>query len=69
MINYKNKCSDAQIMKMTVESWALVDIDDLELLHSLSHGAGLLFQALPLLLHPLSILLMSPLVKLMHNIF
>ena len=40
MINFKNKCSNAQIMKMTVESWALVDINDLELIHSLSQGAA-----------------------------
>jgi len=40
MIHFKKKCTDTQIMKMTVESWALLDIDDLEMSHSLSQGGG-----------------------------
>jgi len=40
MINYKNKCSEAQIVAMTVESWAMVNMDELELVHSLNKGAA-----------------------------
>ena len=35
MICYKNKCSDSHIMAMTVESWAMVDVDDLDTVYAL----------------------------------
>ena len=41
MIYFKNKCTDTQIIIMTVESWVLLDIDSLETIHSLIQGAAI----------------------------
>lgn len=49
MINYKNKRSDVQIIKITVELWAIVYIDDIMLISSMNHGAVITIPGAPAL--------------------